>query len=86
MYEHGDGPPSPHPSNERVRRGYDEAADEARPAGARQGDDEVGVEEDDHGELEQDNGAGCGLNLGNSAMTDDDAPADGSMEVDEDNE
>ena len=34
MYASGEGPPSPHPSNERVRRGYDQAAAAARAAGA----------------------------------------------------
>ena len=34
MYERNEGPPSPHPENDAVRRGYDEAAAAARAAGA----------------------------------------------------
>ena len=34
MHARGEGPPSPHPSNERVRRGYDQAAAAVRAAGA----------------------------------------------------
>ena len=34
MYERNEGPPSPHPENDTVRRGYDEAAAAARAAGA----------------------------------------------------
>ena len=34
MYERNEGPPSPHPENDAVRRGYDEAAAAAAAAGA----------------------------------------------------